>query len=96
MTLVQSREWYMAAYAPEGVPTSDHLKLRTVNISLALDSIPEQHVILETLFLSLDPYLRSRMTGREDGLYSPQFNINEVKRAANYLVLIGKFILITN
>lgn len=77
-TVVESREWYMAAYAPEGVPTSDHLKLRTVKISLALDSIPEQHVVLETLFVSLDPYLRSRMTGREDGLYSPQFNLNQV------------------
>ncbi|XP_062009453.1 NADPH-dependent oxidoreductase 2-alkenal reductase-like [Rosa rugosa] len=79
--VVESREWYMAAYAPEGVPTSDHLKLRTVKISLALDSIPEQHVILETLFISLDPYLRSRMTGREDGLYSPQYNLNEVVSA---------------
>ena len=76
--IVESREWYMAAYAPEGVPTSDHLKLRTVKISLALDSIPDQHVVLETLFISLDPYLRSRMTGREDGLYSPQYNLNEV------------------
>ncbi|XP_004289171.1 PREDICTED: NADP-dependent alkenal double bond reductase P1-like isoform X2 [Fragaria vesca subsp. vesca] len=81
MTVVESREWYMAAYAPEGVPTSDHLKLRTVKISLALDSIPDQHVVLETLFISLDPYLRSRMTGREDGLYSPQYNLNEVVSA---------------
>ncbi|KAL6143891.1 PREDICTED: 2-alkenal reductase (NADP(+)-dependent)-like [Fragaria vesca subsp. vesca] len=80
-TEVESREWYMAAYAPEGVPTSDHLKLRTVKISLALDSIPDQHLVLETLFISLDPFLRSRMTGREDGLCSPQYNLNEVVSA---------------
>lgn len=37
-TVVESREWYVAAYAPEGIPTSDHLKMRTV--SLAQDAIP--------------------------------------------------------
>ncbi|KAI5340318.1 PREDICTED: 2-alkenal reductase [Prunus dulcis] len=76
MAVVESREWYLASYAPEGVPTSDHLKLRTVTLSL--DSIPERHVVLETLFISVEPYLRSRVTGREDGLYTPQFNLNEV------------------
>ncbi|CAN6574280.1 unnamed protein product [Malus baccata var. baccata] len=78
MEEVESREWYLAAYAAEGVPTSDHLKLRTVTLSLSPDSIPEQHVILETLFISVEPYLRSRITGREDGLYNPQFNLDEV------------------
>ncbi|KAM1218422.1 hypothetical protein TB2_045545 [Malus domestica] len=65
-------------FPAEGVPTSDHLKLRTVTLSLSPDSIPEQHVILETLFISVEPYLRSRITGREDGLYNPQFNLDEV------------------
>ncbi|CAN6702006.1 unnamed protein product [Malus baccata var. baccata] len=78
MAEVESREWYLAAYAAEGVPTSDHLKLRTVTLSLSLDSIPEQHVILETLFISIEPYLRSSITGREDGLCIPQFNLNQV------------------
>nr|XP_011457262.1 PREDICTED: uncharacterized protein LOC101300574 [Fragaria vesca subsp. vesca] len=75
-TVVESREWYMAAYAPEGIPTSDHLKLRCV--SLALDAIPEQHVVLETLFVSVEPYLRGRMTGLDEGLYFAQFKLNEV------------------
>ncbi|KAL6287356.1 hypothetical protein ACE6H2_011746 [Prunus campanulata] len=78
MRVLESREWYSASYAPQGVPNSDHLKIRIAKLSLVLNSIPEQHVILETLFLSVDPYLRSRMTGREDGLYFPQFNLNEV------------------
>ncbi|VVA17604.1 PREDICTED: 2-alkenal reductase [Prunus dulcis] len=71
MRVLESREWYIASYAPQGVPNSDHLKIRTAKLSLALNSIPERHVVLETLFLSVDPYLRSRMTGREDGLYLP-------------------------
>ncbi|KAL6135249.1 hypothetical protein ACLB2K_067477 [Fragaria x ananassa] len=71
-TLVESREWYMAAYAP----TSDHLKVRCV--SLALDAIPEQHFVLETLFVSVEPYVHGRMTGLDEGLYFAQFKLNEV------------------
>uniref|UniRef100_A0A803LTU5 Alcohol dehydrogenase-like C-terminal domain-containing protein n=1 Tax=Chenopodium quinoa TaxID=63459 RepID=A0A803LTU5_CHEQI len=63
MEVVQSKEWYMAAYARDGLPSSDHLKLRTVSISLAVDSIPENHVAIQILWISVDPYLRSRMTG---------------------------------
>ncbi|KAJ9170069.1 hypothetical protein P3X46_018204 [Hevea brasiliensis] len=77
-TVIEGKEWYMAAYAPQGVPSSDHLKLRTVTISLADDSIPDGHVAVELLWISVDPYLRSRMTGHQDGLYMPQFKIDEV------------------
>ena len=52
-TEVENREWYMVPYAVEGVPTCDHLKLRTVSLSLAADSIPSGHVtLLELLFFS--------------------------------------------
>ncbi|KAL5573340.1 hypothetical protein UlMin_022937 [Ulmus minor] len=86
--VLESREWYMAAYAPRGIPTSDHLKLRTVTISLADDSIPDQHLVLENLFFSIDPYLRSRMNGIGDGLCFPSFKLNDVIR----LVGIGRVI----
>ncbi|GLT73357.1 hypothetical protein SLA2020_452230 [Shorea laevis] len=79
--LVESREWYLAAYAPEGVPTSDHLKLRTVPLSLAVDSIPDGHVVVQNLLISVDPYQRTRLTGLQDGLYFPQFKLNEVVTA---------------
>ncbi|WJX69074.1 hypothetical protein P8452_53372 [Trifolium repens] len=75
---VLSREWYLAAYCPEGVPTSDHLKLRTVTLSLAVDSIPPNHLAVETLLLSVDPYLRGRITGTLEGLFFPQFQLNQV------------------
>ncbi|TKY48740.1 2-alkenal reductase (NADP(+)-dependent) [Spatholobus suberectus] len=77
-SMVESREWYLAAYSPHGVPTSDNLKLRTVTLSLASDSIPDGHVSLQILYISVDPYLRSRITGTMDGLYSPQFQLKEV------------------
>ena len=74
-TEVENREWYMSSYAAEGVPTSDHLKLRTVSLSLSADSIPDGHVALELLFVSVDPYLRTRMSGSQDPI---QFELNKV------------------
>lgn len=76
--LVENKEWYVAAYSPEGVPTSDHLKLRTVSLSLAHESIPDDHLIVETLLLSVDPYLRGTITGTLEGLFIPQYQLNQV------------------
>lgn len=76
---IESREWYLAAHAPEGIPTSDHLKLRTFSISLADESTPENHVVVKILYISVDPYLRAIMTGIDDGLCLPQFQINQVQ-----------------
>ncbi|KAG2371600.1 hypothetical protein LR48_Vigan05g161000 [Vigna angularis] len=76
--VVESKEWYLAAYSPEGVPTSDNLKLRTVTLSLASHSIPDHHVSLQILFISVDPYLRTRLTGTLDGLFIPQYQPNQV------------------
>ncbi|XP_015581172.1 2-alkenal reductase (NADP(+)-dependent) isoform X2 [Ricinus communis] len=75
---VESKEWYMAAYAPQGVPTSDHLKIRTATLSLVADSIPDDHVAVEILWISVDPYQRTRMTGFRDGLDMPPFDLNQV------------------
>ncbi|KAI4353206.1 hypothetical protein L6164_002171 [Bauhinia variegata] len=74
--MVESKEWYLAAYATEGIPTSDHLKLRTVVVDI--DSIPDGHVALETLFISVEPYLRTRLTGLQDGISLHQFQLNQV------------------
>ncbi|CAJ1956306.1 unnamed protein product [Sphenostylis stenocarpa] len=76
--VVESKEWYLLSYAPNGVPTTDHLKLRTVRLSLQPESIPHAHLAIETLILSIDPYLRSRFTGNLDGLYFPQFQLDQV------------------
>jgi NADPH-dependent curcumin reductase CurA len=76
--VVDSKEWYLTAHALEGVPTSDHLKLRTISLSLAVDSIPDHHLVVQNLLISVDPYNRTRLTGVEDGLYFPPFKLNEV------------------
>lgn len=76
--MVESKEFYLSAYAVEGVPTSDHLKFRTVAVPVTADSIREGHVAVQILLMSVDPYLRTRLTGRNDGLYFPQFELNQV------------------
>ncbi|RVW38882.1 2-alkenal reductase (NADP(+)-dependent) [Vitis vinifera] len=78
LTMVESREWVMVAYAAKGIPTSDHLKLRTTKLSLDADSIPKDHVAVELLWVSVDPYLRGRMSGQDEGLYFSQFALDEV------------------
>jgi len=88
--LVESKEWYLAEYCPEGVPTLDHLKLRTVSLSLADDSIPDNHLAVETLLLSVDPYLRRTITGTIDGLHMPQYEINQVNTFMSSLLHIRK------
>ncbi|MED6122156.1 hypothetical protein PIB30_037234 [Stylosanthes scabra] len=78
--VVESREWYLASYAPQGVPNSKHLKLRTASVSLEPHSIPDGHLAIQTLLLSIDPYIRTRFTGPNnlDGLYFPQYHLNQV------------------
>ena len=79
MRVVESKEWYLVSYAPHGVPTTDHLKLRKVRLSIAPESIPDGHVAIEMLLFSIDPYLRGRLNGTLDGLYFPQFELNQVE-----------------
>lgn len=76
--MVESKEWILSAYSSQGVPTADHLKLCTTKLDLSHDSIPDNHVAVQLLWLSVDPYLRTRMTGIQDGLYFPQFELNKV------------------
>nr|KYP43813.1 putative NADP-dependent oxidoreductase P2 [Cajanus cajan] len=88
-SVVESREWYLASYSPEGVPNSDNLKLRSLSLSLDSHSIPEGHVSLEIVLISVDPYLRTRLTGTLDGLYIAQYEVNEVITAFAVGKVIG-------
>ncbi|XP_015080947.1 2-alkenal reductase (NADP(+)-dependent)-like [Solanum pennellii] len=85
---VQSREWYVASYAPIGVPNSDHIKLRTLTLSLQADSIPHGNVAFKILYVSVDPYVRTQLSGLNDGLHLPQISLGQVITAFG----IGKVI----
>ncbi|KAG5596453.1 hypothetical protein H5410_037685 [Solanum commersonii] len=78
---VENREWYVASYASTGVPNSDHIKLRTVTLSLRAECIPDHHVVFQILYVSIDPYMRTQLSGLHDGLSLPQIPLGQVIRA---------------
>jgi NADPH-dependent curcumin reductase CurA len=68
---VQTRSIFLTRYACGEVLTEDHFAIRE-QVVRALGS---DEVLLETLALSVDPYLRGAMTGL-DGYYLPQFEFD--------------------
>ena len=85
MAVMRTRPWwwshengFLLVYTAGGVLTADHLKLLTIKLSLDLHSIPDDYVAVELLWVSVDPYLRGRMSGQEEGLYFSQFAFDEV------------------
>lgn len=87
---VESKEWFLSSYAPEGIPTSEHLKIRTVGQNVNADSIPEGHVAVQILLLSVDPYLRTMMSGQKGGLDLRQLEIDQVRTSPSRIRLIYK------
>ncbi|XP_070006225.1 2-alkenal reductase (NADP(+)-dependent)-like isoform X2 [Nicotiana tabacum] len=79
--VVENKEWYIARYAPKGIPNSDQIKLRTLSFSLAENSIPNGNVAVQILYISIDPYLRTQLSGLYDGLSLPQLSLGQVIRA---------------
>jgi len=57
---------------PNGAPTTDNFRLEEV----ALPPVNEGEVLLRTVYLSLDPYMRGRMNDAPS--YAPPVNIDEV------------------
>ena len=56
--LFTNKQVVMAAY-PEGEPEDKDFRIQEVSIP----SLPEpNHVLLKTIYLSLDPYMRGRMS----------------------------------
>ncbi|XP_030533272.1 (+)-pulegone reductase-like [Rhodamnia argentea] len=74
---VERKEWTLEEYVHGGVPTSRHLKLRTSSMVVSKDDVPDGHVLLRLHWLSVDPYLRSRMGSQRDGLYFPPFELHK-------------------
>ncbi|XP_010278663.1 PREDICTED: 2-alkenal reductase (NADP(+)-dependent)-like [Nelumbo nucifera] len=75
--MVESREWVLSKYAANGFPTSDHLQMRTTRVIITEDSVPEGHAMVQLLYISVDPYMRTRMNGLQGGLYFPQYELNQ-------------------
>lgn len=77
--VVESKECYLSAYASEGMPTFDHLKFRTINLLAPASRLdPRFSCSPRVLMISVDLYLRMRITGRSEGLYISQFKLDNV------------------
>lgn len=66
---------------PQGMPTPDDVAIRNHE----LPPLQKDEVKVQTIYLSVDPYMRSRMSGRTDS-YIPPFELNEVLTAG----VVGK------
>ncbi|XP_077243655.1 2-alkenal reductase (NADP(+)-dependent)-like [Tasmannia lanceolata] len=78
---VEIRQWKLCSYSAQGLPTSDHLKIFKSYLMISDDIIPDHHVLVKVLKLSVDPYFRQTITGLQDGLYLPQVELNQVVKA---------------
>ncbi|WP_333849540.1 NADP-dependent oxidoreductase [Leclercia sp.] len=67
----QNRQWVLAS-RPHGAPTADNFRLENTSIPEPADG----QVLLRTIWLSLDPYMRGRMSDAPS--YSPPVDIGAV------------------
>jgi NADPH-dependent curcumin reductase CurA len=71
MKIIESREIRLASH-PKGMPTAANFTRAQVE----LKTLPDQHVLVRNLFMSVDPYMRGRMNDRKS--YVPPFEIGKV------------------
>ena len=60
------------ASRPQGLPTSENFRTEVVD----LPAVADGHVLLRTVYLSLDPYMRGRMSAAKS--YAPHLALGEV------------------
>lgn len=70
-SLTQNRQWVLAS-RPHGAPTADNFRLEQNPVPQPADG----QLLLRTVFLSLDPYMRGRMSDAPS--YSPPVEIGAV------------------
>ena len=66
-----SREIHLKSY-PQGLPTAADFEMTTVTLD---EDLAEQEVLVRNLYMSVDPYMRGRMTGKKT--YVDPFKLNE-------------------
>eukprot|EP00253_Pinus_taeda_P016314 PITA_16314 len=92
--IVPNRELILVEYANEGPVTDAHLKIRETQLdikSVGKDGSPGD-VAVQNLWISVDPYLRQLMKESVDGLYFPNFQLNQAIHSG----LVGKVLASAN
>ena len=72
--MVQTRQWILAS-RPVGEPTMENFELETVD----LPDPGHDELLVETLYMSVDPYMRGRMRDAES--YAEPWDVGEPMRA---------------
>jgi len=70
MSKIESREIRLAS-RPNGIPTAANF----TRAQIELKTLPDEHVLVRNLFMSVDPYMRGRMNDRKS--YAPPFAIGK-------------------
>ena len=71
MKIIESREIRLGS-RPNGIPSATNF----THAQTELKSLPDQQVLVRNLFMSVDPYMRGRMSDRKS--YVPPFQIGKV------------------
>eukprot|EP01018_Ginkgo_biloba_P009014 Gb_37324 [translate_table: standard] len=77
--VVRNKQVILVSYADEGAVTADHLQVRETQLdvqSLGRDG-SSGDVVVENLWVSVDPYLRHRMKQSNHGLYLNSFQLHQ-------------------
>ncbi len=57
---IKNRYWVLASY-PEGMPVENNWRLESKEIS----DVPNNHILARALYLSVDPYMRGRISAKQ-------------------------------
>eukprot|EP01018_Ginkgo_biloba_P009022 Gb_37319 [translate_table: standard] len=77
--VLRNKQVILVSYADEGAVTADHLQVRETQLdvqSLGRDGFSGD-VVVENLWVSVDPYLRHRMKQSNHGLYLNSFQLHQ-------------------
>ncbi|KAK9358032.1 hypothetical protein V1504DRAFT_462478 [Lipomyces starkeyi] len=74
MSLVENKS-VVYKKVPVGLPTEENLEIVTSKVS---SSAPEGGLLIQVLYVSLDPYLRGRMRDPSIKSYTPAFSTDEI------------------
>lgn len=70
MTKILSREIHLVS-RPQGMPTAANFD----TVTTELESLPDEHILVRNLYMSVDPYMRGRMN--ETKSYVPPFQLGK-------------------
>ena len=87
--MVVARSWRMKKALLPGTPTKDHYEL----VSEELGQLKDGEIILKTLFITVDPYLRMAMAALPVGSQIPSGQVAKVIESKNKGFAVGTVIL---